>query len=139
MRPSSNVETLFTGGTLGWRPQRQAAVVTPRPVVAAMRASPDVMDQCAVAMHRVMVERHVGFTDAEDHLIRSGSDLWTRAIKAFVDEPQLATAGAFGSGGGAKVASGQGTSRRVFNVAAFRARLRERISALQSPSPSQAA
>ena len=58
--------------------------------------------------------------DVEDLVDR---DLWDRATKQFVEEPQLVRDGGWGSGGGSMVRSGQGTTRRIFDVQAFRKRL----------------
>jgi hypothetical protein len=134
-----NADRLLQGGHVRWSMPGQAVPVSPRPAPplapsVERAAPPSVFDQ-VVAVMRPMIERNVGYIEAEDLVIARHGDLWTRFLKEEIDAEQLAMSGAWGAPG-MMVKSGIGSSRRILDMQRIRARLH---SALQSPSPQQAA
>jgi hypothetical protein len=117
-----NVDHLLHSGAIRWMAPSKPPLEAPKPKLQAAGASVAV-DHVAVAgaeLRRVAAARGVSLIQAEDLIDR---DLWSRAQKQFVDTPQMVRDGAWASGGGSMVQSGAGTTRRVFNVDAFRAAL----------------
>lgn len=108
---------LFWGNVKPGPAPRAAPVVKARPVAPA-----DPVVQFAWAVQRIVDSEHCDWSVAE---ARADNAAYLKAQKCFVDEPQMAREGAFGSGGGSLTRSGVGSNgRRIFDPEAFRARLR---------------
>jgi hypothetical protein len=121
----ANSEKLLTGGHIGWTPPRVPRASRPpqSPPPPPPPATPFVPTDHIRVLYLEMValaeKRHVPVTEVEDVVDRG---LWDRAVKQFVDERQMAMSQSWG-GNNRPTASGDGTSRRIFDVEAFRKRL----------------
>jgi hypothetical protein len=98
------------------RPERPAPVApAPKPSVPA----PSPITTYAGELLKLSRARNVDLFDVEDCCIAAG----VRAQKEFVEEPAMRMSQAWG-GGNQMTKTGIGSSRRIFDVAAFRARVR---------------
>jgi hypothetical protein len=102
------------------QPAKQPKPVAPTVSVATPVALVDHIKMLYDAMAALAAKRKCAIGDVEDAV--DLSDLKDRAMKQFVDEPQQAMSTAWG-GNNTLTASGQGSSRRIFDVPAFRKRL----------------
>lgn len=120
----ANAPAMLSGGHIRWQPPtvpKPQAKPAPQPQRAASAPAPDPVEVLSRALHRIAGERGVTLIDAEDLVPR---DMWLRGMKHYIDEPKMVRDGGWGSGGGQLVSSGKGTTRRILNMDAFRARLR---------------
>jgi hypothetical protein len=118
-----NSEALLRGAHIAWTPPQAARPQRPAPAPAPVSSAPYVpVDHIRVlydAMVALAARRNVPVHDCEDIVDRT---LWDRAVKQFIDEPQMVMSQAWG-GNNRLTQSGNGTARRIFDIEAFRKRL----------------
>jgi hypothetical protein len=116
-----NAVTLLSGGHIRWMPPQAAKPepVAPKPKVDAPYVPVDHIRVLYDAMGVIAAQRNIDIHDCEDLADRT---LWDRATTQFINEPQSVMSQAWG-GGNRPTQSGDGSSRRIFDIGAFRKRL----------------
>jgi hypothetical protein len=120
-----NADALLRGGHVVWAFPVAEKKPAPKPTPPAL-STPDIRDNpmlmCALAMAKLVDAGRCDWIGAEDIVDHA---VYTRAQRAYIEQPQELMDGGWGTDGGSKIRSGVGSYRRVFNVDGFRKRLRE--------------